>query len=134
MMKHLVMIILAALSVATCSKTVTEGSIEGRWREKYDDPLFIMEGTLEYIFDGQNGYRLLVDDYLSGHTTEITGHYALNLFGNNTITINPAMSDYSGATYSIVKLTDSEMAWQLEGTTYARGTQGHDYRHFVKVK
>ena len=134
MMKHIGIIILAALSLAACSKTVAEGSIEGRWMEKYDDPFFVMEGSLQYIFDGQDGYRLITYDVFSGQTVERTGHYTLHLFGKNTITISPDGSDSPGSTYSIVKLTDSEMAWQLEGTTFARGTMGHDYRHFVKVK
>ena len=126
------MILWAALSLVACSKAVTEESIEGRWIEKYDDPLFVMDGSLEYIFDGQSGYRLITYDVFSGQTVERTGHYALRLGGKNTITINPEMSDFSGATYSIVKLSDTEMAWQLEGTTFSRGTMGHDYRHFVK--
>ena len=51
-----------------------------------------------------------------------------------TITINPAMSDFSNVTYKLVKLTSEEMEWQREGTTYSVGTWGVDYRHFVKSK
>ncbi len=51
-----------------------------------------------------------------------------------TITINPAMSDYSNVTYKLVKLTSKEMEWQKEGTTYSTGTWGSDYRHFVRGK
>lgn len=133
-MKHMGMILWAALSLVACSKTAMEGSIEGRWMEKYDDPLFVMEGSLEYFFDGQRAYRLLTYDVFSGQNHEWTGNYALNLSGQNTITLDPDLADPSSTTYSIVKLTDTEMAWQREGTTYSRGTQGSDYRHFVKVE
>ena len=51
-----------------------------------------------------------------------------------TITIIPAMSDFSNVTYKLVKLTSDEMEWQREGTTYSVGTWGVDYRHFVKIK
>ena len=51
-----------------------------------------------------------------------------------TITINPAMSDFSNVTYKLVKLTSKEMEWQKEGTTYSVGTWGSDYRHFVRGK
>ena len=65
---------------------------------------------------------------------DYSGSYAIDLINNGTITLNPQMSDFSNITYTLVKLTSKEMAWQKEGTTYSVGTWGSDYRHFVRVK
>lgn len=63
-----------------------------------------------------------------------SGKYALGLTDKNTITLNPDKSDDSRVTYTIVKLTSGEMAWQKAGTTYSEGTWGSDYRHFVRIR
>ena len=70
----------------------------------------------------------------SGESHDYSGHYAIDLINKGTITINPAMSDFSNVTYKLVKLTSKEMEWQKEGTTYSQGTWGSDYRHFVRGK
>ena len=77
-------------------------------------------------------YQMHVYDVLSGESRDYTGTYAIDLIDKGTITINPAMSDFSNVTYKLVKLTSDEMEWQREGTTYSVGGWGVDYRHFVK--
>ena len=133
-MKRICMIVLAATMLAACSKTLTLESVQGTWSEQYDPFVFAMDGSVTYTFDGAGRYELHIYDVLSDRSEDKSGTYAIDMFDKNTITINPAMSDYSNVTYRIVKLTSDEMEWQKEGTTYSKGTWGSDYRHFVRVK
>ena len=136
MMRKILSFVCAALLVAglcRCNK-IDVNKLEGTWSEQYDPAIFAMDGSVEYTFDGKNNYQLHVYDALSGESHDYSGHYAIDLINKGTITINPAMSDYSNVTYKLVKLTSKEMEWQKEGTTYSVGTWGSDYRHFVKVK
>ena len=126
-MKILKTVICAALLVAGlcgCNK-IDVNKLEGTWTEQYDPTVFAMDGSVTFTFDGNNGYQLHVYDALSGESHDYSGH---------SITINPAMSDFSNVTYKLVKLTSKEMEWQKEGTTYSVGTWGSDYRHFVRAK
>ena len=136
MMKKILSFVCAALLVAGlsgCNK-IDVNKLEGTWTEQYDPTVFAMDGSVTFTFDGNNGYQLHVYDALSGESHDYSGHYAIDLINKGTITINPAMSDYSNVTYKLVKLTSKEMEWQKEGTTYSKGSWGSDYRHFVKVK
>ena len=136
MMRKILSFVCAALLVAGlcgCNK-IDVNKLEGTWSEQYDPAIFAMDGSVEYTFDGKNNYQLHVYDALSGESHDSSGHYAIDLINKGTITINPAMSDYSNVTYKLVKLTSKEMAWQKEGTTYSKGSWGSDYRHFVRVK
>lgn len=135
-MKELKTLFCAALLVAAVSgcEKIDLDRLEGTWSEQYDPTVFEMDGLKTYTFDGSNRYRLLVYDALTGESQDYSGGYAIDLFDENTITINPYMSDFSNVTYRIVKLTSSEMEWQRAGTEYSVGTWGSDYRHFVRVK
>ena len=135
-MKILKLVICAALLGAVLSgcEKIDVNKLEGTWSEQYDPTVFAMDGSVTFTFDGNNSYQLHVYDALSGESHDYSGHYAIDLINKGTITINPAMSDYSNVCYTIVKLTSTEMAWQKEGTTYSKGTWGSDYRHFVRAK
>ena len=133
-MKRIGILLLAAVALLGCNKALNQANIEGSWSEQYDPTVFAMDGSVTFTFDGNNGYQLHVYDALSGESHDYSGHYAIDLIDKGTITINPAMSDYSNVTYKLVKLTSKEMEWQKEGTTYSVGTWGVDYRHFVRVK
>ena len=133
-MKRIGFLLLAAIALFGCNKTLTQANIEGSWSEQYDPAVFAMDGSVTYTFDGNNGYQLHLYDALGGESHDYSGHYAIDLINKGTITINPAMSDDSNVTYKIVKLTSKEMEWQKEGTTYSVGTWGSDYRHFVRGK
>lgn len=124
----------AALLVAGlcgCEKNDV-GKLEGTWSEQYDPSVFAMDGSRTYIFDGNNHYQLQVYDALSGESHDFSGTYATDLHGKGTITLDPGAADDAEVTYKLEKLTSSEMAWQKEGTTYAAGSWGSDYRHFVR--
>ena len=132
-MKILKTMICAALLVAGLSgcEKFDVNKLEGTWSEQYDPTVFAMDGSVTYTFDGNGHYQLHV--YALGcESQHYTGTYAIDLISKGTITINPAMSDYSNVTYKLVKLTSKEMEWQREGATYSVGTWGSDYRHFVK--
>ena len=131
-MKRISIFVFAALLTLSCEKLSTQDKLAGSWTEQYDPTVFAMDGSVTYIFDGNNNYQKNVYDALSGRSVEYNGRYSIDLIGKNTITINPQMSDYSNVTYKIVKLTSKEMAWQKDGTTYSQGAWGSDYRHFVK--
>ena len=131
-MKRISIFVFAALLTLSCEKLSTQDKLAGSWTEQYDPTVFAMDGSVTYIFDGNNNYQKNVYDALSGRSVEYNGRYSIDLIGKNTITINLQMSDYSNVTYKIVKLTSKEMAWQKEGTTYSQGAWGSDYRHFVK--
>ena len=134
-MKKLKTVICAALLVAGLSgcEKIDVNKLEGTWSEQYDPTVFAMDGSVEYTFDGNGHYQLHV--YVLGEGShDYSGMYAIDLIDKGTITINPAMSDYSNVTYKLVKLTSKEMEWQKEGTTYSAGTWGSDSRHFVRGK
>lgn len=133
--KRISLLIVAILALAGCSKLeVSEANILGTWGESYDSSKFAFDGVLRYTFDEGKTYTLYTSNPDGSSQNTVTGNYALGLTGENTITINPEKSDFSGVTYVIVKLTSKEMAWQKVGTTYSEGTWGSDYRHFVRVK
>ena len=63
-------LICAALLVAGlcgCEK-IDVNKLEGTWTEQYDPTVFAMDGSVEYTFDGNNGYQLHVYDALSCET------------------------------------------------------------------
>ena len=125
--------VLLVAGLCGCEK-IDINKLEGTWSEQYDPTVFAMDGSVEYTFNGNGHYQLHVYDALSGESNDYDGTYAIDLINKGTITINPAMSDFSNVTYKLVKLTAKEMEWQKEGTTYSVGTWGSDYRHFVRVK
>ena len=133
-MKRIRMVLLAALSLAACNKALTQKNIEGIWSEEYDPTVFAMDGSVRFTFDGNNRYQLHVYDALSGESKDYSGTYAIDLIDKKTITINPMMSDFTNVTYTVVKLTSDEMAWQKVGTAPNPGVWASDYRHFVRVK
>ena len=125
--------VLLAAGLSGCER-LDLNLLEGTWNEQYDPTVFAMDGSTTFTFDGNNHYQLHVYDALSGESHDYNGSYAVDLVDKGTITINPQMSDYSNVTYRLVKLTSNEMEWQKVGTTYAVGTWGSDYRHFVRSK
>ena len=133
-MKRIVILLFTAILTTACGVNLTQDDIKGTWSEQYDPTVFEMDGSVSWTFDGNNNYRRVVYDALSGCTQEYSGHYAIDLIDKNTITVNPQMSDFSNVTYKIVKLTSKEMSWQKEGTTYSVGTWHTDYLHFVRAR
>ena len=107
--------------------------LEGAWHEQYDPTVFAMDASVMYSFDGNGHYNLHIVDLLGGNTHDDSGSYVLDRH-EKTITLIPDSSDGSRVTYCFVKLTAGEMEWQKKGTTYAVGTWGSDYRHFVKFE
>ena len=134
-MKILKLVICAALLGAVLSgcEKIDVNKLEGSWSEQYDPTVFAMDGSVTYTFDGNGHYQRHVN-VLGVGSHDYSGTYAIDLIDKGTITINPAMSDFSNVTYKLVKLTSKEMEWQKEGTTYSVGTWGSDYRHFERGK
>ena len=131
-LKTLICTALLGAVLGSCEK-IDVNKLEGTWSEQYDPTVFAMDGSVTYTFDGNGHYQRHVK-VLGVGSNDYSGTYAIDLIDKGTITINPAMSDFSNVTYKLVKLTSKEMEWQKEGTTYSVGTWDSDYRHFVRVK
>lgn len=134
-MRHFFAIAIIFLVAVSCSKEEVQlDRLQGKWYECYNDPGFIMDGSIKYEFTETNTYIRTSYDALTHNTSVEQGVYALGISGNNVLTLNPQMSDFSSVSYTIVKLTPTEMAWQKVGTTYSKGAFGSDYRHFKRIK
>lgn len=93
-----------------------------------------MVGWIEYKFTETNTYMKTSFDALSHNTSVERGIYAPDLSEDNTLTLNPQISNISSVNYIIVNQTRSEMAWQKVGTTYSKGIWGTNYRHFKHIE
>ena len=129
-MKRISIIMAAIACLAACEKPVDTSLIVGTWNECYDDPYFIMDGTVEYTFKADGTYQVYAYDALSGSEVTKTNEYTLN---GNVITLNTAATDSADSpSYTITELDDKEMSWQKVGTTYTPGSNGSDYKHFKR--
>ena len=129
-MKRISIIMAAIACLAACEKPVDTSLIVGTWNECYDDPDFIMDGTVEYTFKADGTYQVYAYDALSGSEVTKTHEYTLD---GNVITLNTAATDSADSpSYTITELDDKEMSWQKVGTTYTPGSNGSDYKHFKR--
>ena len=129
-MKRISIIMAAIACLVACEKPVDTSLIVGTWNECYDDPDFIMDGTVEYIFKADGTYQVYAYDALSGSEVTKTHEYTLD---GNVITLNTAATDSADSpSYTITELDDKEMSWQKVGTTYTPGSNGSDYKHFKR--
>ena len=129
-MKRISIIIAAIACLAACEKPVDTSLIVGTWNECYDDPDFIMDGTVEYTFKADGTYQVYAYDALSGSEVTKTHEYTLN---GTVITLNTAATDSADSpSYTITELDDKEMSWQKVGTTYTPSSNGSDYKHFKR--
>lgn len=136
----ILLFMLAVPSMTSCSDDEAIGLNNltvGKWSESYDDPNFSMDGSLIYEFKGtETTGEFTLTVYNVGDTSGDFVYTGMYVIDNGYITLTRSLPEYSNyyEKYKIVKLNDKEMAWQLDGTEYSRGTIGGDYRHFVKVK
>lgn len=45
-MKRIGILLLAAVALLGCNKTLTQANIEGSWSEQYDSTVFAMDGSV----------------------------------------------------------------------------------------
>ena len=129
-MKRIFAILAAIVCLCGCEKPLDTSKIIGTWSEFYDDPNFVMDGTVEYTFKADGTYQVYAYDALSGYEVTRTHEYTLD---GNVITLNTATSDCAHSPcYTITELDDNEMSWQKVGTTYTHGSNGSDYKHFKR--
>ena len=115
-MKRILTIMAAIVCLAACEKPVDTSKIIGTWSECYDDPNFVMDGTVEQTFKADGTYQVYAYDALSGNEVTRTHEYTLD---GNVITLNTATTDSAHSpSYTITELDDNEMSWQKVGTTY----------------
>lgn len=132
-MKRTALLAIALLSLAGCSKLdVNEANILGGWVETYEDyPYYAEEGFVSWNFKPDGWVDIHVYDVFAGDS-DIAKTYTIGAFGDDVISLNLMMSDFSGADYKITKLTNDEMEWQMIGTTFQKGTVGSDFKHFTR--
>ena len=129
-MKRILLIMTAIICLCGCEKPIDTSMIIGTWSECYDDPNFIMDGTVEYTFNEDGTYLVYSYDALSGNEVTRTHEYIIK---DGVITLNTAAIDSANSTsYTITELDDKEMSWQMVGTTYTPGSNGSDYKHFKR--
>ena len=129
-MKRILLIMTAIICLAACEKPIDTSMIIGTWSECYDDPNFIMDGTVEYTFNEDGTYQVYSYDALSGNEVTRTHEYIIK---DGVITLNTAATDSANSiSYIITELDDKEMSWQKVGTTYTHGSNGSDYKHFKR--
>ena len=129
-MKRILTIMAAIVCLVACEKSVDTSMIIGTWSECYDDPDFIMDGTVQYTFNDDGTYMVYSYDALSGNEVTRTHKYTIK---DGVITLNTAATDSANSTsYTITELDDMEMSWQKVGTTYTPGSNGGDYKHFKR--
>ena len=120
----------AIICLAACEKPIDTSMIIGTWSECYDDPNFIMDGTVGYTFNEDGAYQVYSYDALSGNEVTRTHEYIIK---DGVITLNTAATDSANSiSYTITVLEDKEMSWQKVGTTYTPGSNGSNYKHFKR--
>ena len=89
-MKRILAILAGIVCLVACEKPIDTSMIIGTWSECYDDPNFIMDGTVEYTFNDDGTYQVYAYDALSGNEVTRTHEYTLD---GNVITLNTATTD-----------------------------------------
>lgn len=125
-MKRILISLTSAIAIlCSCEKPVDTSMIIGSWTEYYDDPLFIIDGSIDYTFNEDGTYHVCTYDALNGEDYSRTSTYSIN---GDVITLDKDES----RSYTITRLDSYEMSWQKVGTTYSPGTYSTDYMHFRK--
>lgn len=130
-MKKLLFAITLLIPLLTgCSKLeINQDNIIGTWSDEYSDyPYYAPEGGVTYTFKADGTVDIHFYDVFAGEK-DVQKTYMIE---NGELYLNPIMSDLSGDTFKIVKLTKDEMEWQRIGTSFSKGTVGSDFQHFVK--
>ena len=111
--------------LSSCSKdeNINVTNLVGTWDECYDNPHFIMEGTVEYTFYENGTYQVYSYNAFSHMEHTRTNTYVLQ---DDLLILNTEHSE-NALRYRIVEFKKNEMAWQMEGTEYSEGTWGSEY-------
>ncbi len=138
-MKKIALSVIAFLSVVGCSKLeVNEANILGTWVDDYSAyPYYAPEGGETYTFRADGMVDIHFYDVFAGeHDAQriyiVGAMETTSGIENDVLSFDPQMSDFSGESFKIVKLTKNEMEWQRLGTTFQIGTVGSDFKHFVR--
>lgn len=138
-MKHLFFTIAFALfAFSSCDNdelVITEDNIIGEWVEDYSDyPYFASESRMLWTFRNNNRVDIHLYDVFAGDSV-YSKSYHIGMLGDNVISLNVFMSDFSGADYEITKLTKNKMEWQKVGVgkDFLPGSLGSDFKRFTKL-
>lgn len=138
-MKHLFFTIAFALfAFSSCDNdelVITEDNIIGEWVEDYSDcPYFASESRMLWTFRNNNRVDIHLYDVFAGDSV-YSKSYHIGMLGDNVISLNVFMSDFSGADYEITKLTKNTMEWQKVGVgkDFLPGSLGSDFKRFTKL-
>lgn len=138
-MKHLFFTIAFALfAFSSCDNdelVITEDNIIGEWVEDYSDyPYFASESRMLWTFRNNNRVDIHLYDVFAGDSV-YSKSYHIGMLGDNVISLNVFMSDFSGADYEITKLTKNKMEWLKVGVgkDFLPGSLGSDFKRFTKL-
>lgn len=130
--------IFVAAVISSCDKEyveINQQNIIGTWVEDYSDyPYYASEGGATWTFAEDHKVAIHFYDVFAGDHDMTRSYFVGGEFGSNIIVFDPFMSDCSGESFKIVKLTKREMEWQREGTEFSPGTLGSEFKHFVRKK
>ena len=133
LMKNIFLLLATAIMLlSSCSKDkdINVTNLVGTWDECYDNPHFIMDGTVEYTFYENGTYQVYSYNAFSHMEHTRTNTYVLQ---DDLLILNTEHSE-NALRYHIVEFKKNEMAWQMEGTEYSEGTWGSEYKHFKRKK
>ena len=133
LMKNIFLLLATAIMLlSSCSKDedINITNLVGTWDECYNNPHFIMDGTVEYTFYENGTYQVYSYDAFSHMEHTRTNTYVLQ---DDLLILNTEHSE-NALRYRIVEFKKDEMAWQMEGTEYSEGTWGSEYKHFKRKK
>ena len=133
LMKNIFLLLATAIMLlSSCSKDkdINVTNLVGTWDECYDNPHFIMDGTVEYTFYENGTYQVYSYNAFSHMEHTRTNTYVLQ---DDLLILNTEHSE-NALRYRIVEFKKNEMAWQMEGTEYSEGTWGSEYKHFKRKK
>ena len=137
-MKHLLFAFLFAIfALTSCDNEelkITEDNILGEWVEEYGDySIHASETQIIWTFREKNRVDIHMCDVFQDSV--FSKSYHIGLLGDNVISLNVMMSDFSGADYKITKLTKKKMEWKKIGVgkDFLPGILGSDFKSFTKV-
>ena len=118
-MKRILTIMAAIVCLTACEKPINTSMIIGTWSECYDDPNFIMDGTVEYTFNEDGTYYSIEE----GYECKSTYNYKDGML---TIGVGEEGS------YKVIKLTTSTLV--LERTQVYDGDKKIYKKTYNRVK
>ena len=130
------LLLIIATILAGCDKKMEPNTqnILGLWVENdvINDTTLQSDSRVTYYFGNDNMVTISVS-HASGGDTTIVKSWCFNLYGDDILSLNAEMSDFSGENWRVTKLTENEMHWE----SYFPNNSGWNCyvtKHLIRVK